>query len=751
MFHLSEAICVFRSAHIRDHDHISARYRGPAHVSCNLNFKVPTFIPIFLHNLSNYDSHLFIKELTTKSEHVSAIAQTKEKYVTFSKSVLVDRARTNVYLKLRFVDSYRFLSKSLDKLSETLLSTQCNEIRKFFPDETAFKLMRRKGVFPYSYIDSYMKLEEKHLPPKENFYDNLRGEHISTEDYERAQEVWGYFKCKTISDYGLLYLKSDVLLLADIFENFRKVCLKEYKLDPAHYLTAPSLTWDSMLRYTNIELQLLTDIDMVHFFKKAIRGGVATCINRMAHSNNRLLSNFDPQKAETYIMYLDGTNLYGAAMSQPLPWKNFKWLSDQEIEQFNVFDIDDNGEKGYMLEVDLHYPPNIHEQHNDLPFCPESIIPPRGKFKKLIPNLYDKKKYVLHYRNLKQCIQYGLRLEKVHRIIEFSQSLWLKKYIDLNTSLRNNATNAFERDLFKLLVNAVFGKSIEDKSKRHDIRLVSVWENRRGRVGAKSLIAKPEFKSLSIFSENLVAIHLNKTKVIYDTPLYIGCSILDISKTFIYDFFYGYIKNNYGDNANLLYTDTDSLILKIKTPNFYDDMKQNIHHFDTSNYSENNIYGVPKTQSILGKMKNEFPTTTIKGFYGTGAKAYCIDADTILKKAKGVSRHIVKNQLHLNDYVRVIQNNETIFRKMYFFRSEMHTIYTEMKNKISLTSTDDKRYLIPGDTTSLAFGHFLINYHTGNIDDLLFFANEEISIKDLNNIPHNELFQADSFQYDSYS
>ncbi|XP_050506238.1 uncharacterized protein LOC126884351 [Diabrotica virgifera virgifera] len=576
---------------------------------------------------------MFIKELITNGEYVSAIAQTKEKYITFSKSILVhkndDLKQHNVYLKLRFVDSFRFLAKSLDKLSQTLESSQCNEIRKYFPGEKEFGLLRRKGVFPYTFIDSYMKLDERHLPSKENFYDNLRGEHITTQDYKRAQEVWKHFNCQSMGDYGMLYLKSDVLLLADIFENFRKVCLKEYKLDPAHYVTAPSLTWDAMLKYTDIELQLLTDVDMVHFFKNGIRGGVATCTKRKNIANNRFLSNFDPKKPETYIMYLDATNLYGAAMSQPLPWKNFRWLSDQEIEQFNVFDIDDDSEKGYVLEVDLHYPPNIHEQHNDLPFCPESIIPPKGKYIKLIPNLYDKKKYVIHYRNLKQCIQYGLRLEKVYRIIEFSQSLWLKKYIDLNTSLRNKATNEFERDLFKLLVNAIFGKSLEAVDKRKDIRLLSQWENSRGRLGAKSLIAKPEFNSLSVFNENLVAIHLNETKIIYDKPLYIGFSILDISKTFIYDFFYGYIKNNYCDNANLFYTDTDSLILEVQTPNFYDDMNKNLYHFDTSNYSENNQHRVHKTKSILGKMKNEFPNTTIKAFYGTRAKAYCIEADTI--------------------------------------------------------------------------------------------------------------------------
>ncbi|XP_072400351.1 uncharacterized protein [Diabrotica undecimpunctata] len=381
---------------VRDHDHLISEnnFRGAAHSVCNLNYKIQNYLPIVLHNLSNYDCHLFIKKLCMNEERIDVIAQNKEKYISFSKYLLVEKSNDskapNVYMKLRFVDSFRFLASSLDKLSETLKSDQCNEVRKHFPNEEEFRLIRQKGVFPYTYVNSFEKLNETWLPNKECFYDNLKGEPVSDEDYKRASEVWTIFKCTTLGSYSDVYLKSDVLLLADIFENFRKVCLKQYNLDPAHYLTAPSLSWDAMLRYTKIELELLVDIDMIHFFKKGIRGGVSQCSKRKVVANNSFVSNYDPLQPNAYIMYLDATNLYGAAMSNYLPTGGFRWL--ENCDNFDCFAIADDSFKGYVLEVDLDYPTNLHNIHNDLPFCPEPIKTSNNQYTKLVPNLYDKKK-----------------------------------------------------------------------------------------------------------------------------------------------------------------------------------------------------------------------------------------------------------------------------------------------------------------------------------------------------------------------
>lgn len=706
---------------VRDHCHLTGNFRGAAHSHCNLNFKIPTFIPVFFHNLTNYDSHLFIKKLALKKESIQVLAQNKEKYITFSKQILVDKTNDKkpkkTFIKLRFVDSFRFLPASLDKLSQTLETHQCVEVRKFYTDDQQFNLLRRKGVFPYSYVDSMEKLDDAELPSRDEFFNILSGESISQEDYDRACDVWNTFNCRTLGEYSDIYLISDVLLLADIFENFRQICLQIYKLDPAQYLTAPSLSWDAMLRKTGIELELLTDIDMLHFFRKGIRGGVSQCSNRKAIANNPFIPNYNPSEPNSYILYLDATNLYGCSMSQCLPTGDFRWLNNDEIENFDCSIIDDNSPKGYILEVDLEYPQHLHDKHNDLPFCPENIVPPDSKNSKLILNLHDKQKYILHYRNLKQCLEHGLILKKIHRIVEFSQSAWLKAYIDLNTELRNSSKNAFERDFFKFLINSIFGKTMENVDNRVDVKLVSHWRNSIGSVGAEGLIAKPNFKSCTVFSENLVAIQMSLLKIFYDKPLYVGFTILDISKTIIYNFFYNFIKKQYGDKASLCYTDTDSLILQIHTNNVYDDIKENIELFDTSNFSIPNVHNIPKTQSVVGKMKDEYSGMPIEGFFGTGAKAYCVKVnDSVIKKAKGVTKSVIKNQLHLVDYKQIVEDGGLIYRKMYVFSSHLHTIYTELKNKVALSAQDDKRYVIPGSTKTLAWGHYSIRNLHSNTD-----------------------------------
>lgn len=701
---------------VKDHCHISGEYRGPSHSICNLNYKIPHFIPIFFHNL-NYDSHLFVKQLATKCEEISVIPQTKEKYISFSKRIVVDRYQSSdgkvnfIHMTLRFLDSFRFLHFPLAELAKSLTSDQCIETRKEF--DSNFELMRQKGIFPYSFVDSMEKLDETTIPTMSEFYDTLREEHISQTEYDRASKVWRTFKCKTLGEYSDIYLKSDVLLLTDIFESYRSVCLRHYKLDPTQYYTVPGFSWDAMLRYTSVELELLTDINMLHFFRKGVRGGVSTCVKRRAEANNPFVDNYDPNSPTSYIMYLDSTNLYGAAMIEYLPQKEFVWLTAEQIDSFDVMQISNTSDIGYVLEVDLTYPDSLHDFHNDFPFCPELMIPPNSKFKncKLIPNLNNKHKYIIHYKNLKQCLDAGLVLTQTHRILQFKQSCWLKPYIDLNTKLRNQATNEFERDCFKLKTNSVFGKTMENVDKRVDVKLVSHWENIGKKGGAEKLVAKPNFKDVAIFSENLVAIEMNKTYVVYDKPMYVGFTILDLSKTIMYDFFYNFLKCKYQSNVSLLYSDTDSLILEVFTPNFYDDMKQEISRFDTSNYKKTKLYNMPITESIVGKFKDEFFGIPISSFYGTSAKSYCIRLpEKEVLKAKGVKSSAVKKYLTVATYKAVVDGtSDKVLCRQYTFKSHLHTIYTELRNKIAISANDDKRYVIRGSPLTLSWGNCRLN------------------------------------------
>ena len=700
---------------VQDHCHLTGQFRGPAHQECNLNYQLPKHIPVFLHNLSGYDSHLFIKQLALENEQIDVIAQNKEKYISFTKHVHIGevpngKKTKKVFMQLRFLDSYKFLSRPLETLGQNLTNEQCNEVRKHFANQTEFSLMRLKGVFPYSYLDSLEKLQEPQLPTKNDFYDKLRNTHISEGDYKRAVSIWNTFNCKTLGEYSDMYLKADVLILTDVFENFRSLCLNVYKLDPAHYYTLPGVSFDAMLKMTNVELDLLTDIDMLNFFKKGIRGGVSMCSGRKAIANNQFLDNFNPSIPSSYIMYLDATNLYGYAMSQYLPLSDFEWLDVEQISNINITDIPINSDYGYVFEVDLKYPYNLHDLHNDFPLCPENIVPPNGtsKFSKLIPNLQNKSKYIIHYRNLQQCLEYGLELLKVHRILKFKQSPWLKKYIDANTALRNIAKNEFEKDFFKLMINSIFGKTMENVDNRVNIKLVSHWERIINSFGAEHYIAKPNFKSATVFSENLVAIELSKTCVVYDRPVYVGFSILDIAKTVMYDFFYGFLKPIYGDNIRLLYTDTDSLIIFVKTENFYEDVVSYIDKFDTSNYAIDNIHNIPITNSVVGKFKDEMKGRVIKSFYGLSAKTYCVDTDdTITKKAKGVKNYALSTQISKEHYKQAIEHDITTFCKMFVFKSHLHTMYTELKNKVALNPKDDKRF-IRNENETYSWGHFFI-------------------------------------------
>lgn len=716
---------------VKDHCHISGEYRGSSHSICNLNYKIPYFVPIFFHNL-NYDSHLFVKQLATKCEDINVIPQTKEKYISFSKKILVDTCVLpdghiqKIHMTLRFLDSFRFLNFPLAELANSLTPSQCVEIRKEFG--TNFELVKKKGIFPYCFVDSMVKLNETTLPTMHDFYDTLREEHISQTEYDRATKVWQTFKCKNLGEYSDIYLKTDVLLLTDIFESYRSVCLRHYKLDPCQYITVPGLSWDAMLKYTSVELELLTDINMLHFFRKGIRGGVSTCIKRISEANNPFIDNYDPSSPTSYIMYLDATNLYGCAMREYLPQKDFVWLTAEEVINFDVMQVSNTSDIGYVLEVDLTYPDYLHEFHNDFPFCPELMVPPNSKFKnpKLIPNLNNKHKYIIHYKNLKQCLDAGLVLTRKHRILKFKQSAWLKPYIDLNTELRNQATNEFERDCFKLKTNSVFGKTMENVDKRVDVKLVSHWEKIGKKGGAEKLVAKPNFKDTAVFSEHLVAVEMNKTHVVYDKPMFVGFSILDISKTVMYDFYYNFLKRKYQQKVSLLYHDTDSLILEVFTDNFYDDMKQEISRFDTSNYKKTQLHNMPLTKSVVGKMKDEFAGVPISSFYGTSAKSYCVRLpDKEVLKAKGVRSSAVKKYLTAATYKAVVEGvSDMVLCRQYIFKSHLHTIYTELRNKVAISANDDKRYVIKNSPLTIAWGSNKLNLNI--LVDMLLEAHQNM-------------------------
>ena len=433
---------------------------------------------------------------------------------------------------------------------------------------------------------------------------------------------------KLLGDYHDMYLKTDILLLADVFQNFRETCLEYYHLDPCYYFTSPGLSWDAMLKMTKIKLELLTDIDMFQFIEKGMRGGISYIANRYGKANNKYMKDYDENEESKYIMYLDANNLYGWAMSQRLPTNGFKWMSQNEINKLKLEKYHQESEQGLILEVDLEYPEELHDSHNDYPVGAEKVkVTPdmlshyckeisqkynlsSGLVKKLIPTLRNKEKYVVHYRNLQLYLELGLKLTKIHRVLKFNQSAWLKQYIDFNTKKRTEAKNAFEKDFFKLMNNSVFGKTMENLRQRVDIKLVTKKEQFR------KMVSKPTYVSSKIFNKNLVAVHKIKESLTLDKPAYLGMCILELSKSLMYDFHYNYIRQKYGNDAKLLFTDTDSLTYEIKTEDAYEDFWKDKHMFDNSDYPEDSKFFDKKNKKVIGKFKDEAAGIPITEFAG---------------------------------------------------------------------------------------------------------------------------------------
>ncbi|XP_057296227.1 uncharacterized protein LOC130625177 [Hydractinia symbiolongicarpus] len=462
---------------VRDHCHYTGRYRGAAHNSCNLKCKIPGHIPVIFHNLSGYDAHLFIRELGEKynTQDIGCIAENTEKYISFNVKIKVPLGgmghgdgETYKTIEIRFIDSCRFMVSSLDKLAGNLIETntagmkcqqcadtclefqsidarymakfwcnncdssttkQLNQVRanvpsmaKFIDKDDTFRLMLRKGVYNYEYMDGWQRFEELEPPPKEAFYSKLNMKGISDRDYTYAKEVWNVITPEgdnvTMEDYHDIYLTIDVMLLADVF---------------------------AALKFAGIRLELLTDPDNLLMFEKGIRGGITQAVQRYARANNKYMGDqYNRDEESSYLQYLDANNLYGRAMRQDLPTDGFKWVSNVEaFTKRRIGKLVEGNKHGYILEVDIDYPKELHDKHNEPPFLPERMMVHR--IEKLIPNLEHKRRYVVHIRALHEAIKHGREFRKVRRVMRFNQKAWLKGYIDHNTRLRTNAKNEFEK------------------------------------------------------------------------------------------------------------------------------------------------------------------------------------------------------------------------------------------------------------------------------------------------------------------
>ena len=717
---------ILKGYKVADHDHFDGAFRGAAHNVCNLNRRKFSKIPCFFHNFTGYDCHLIVKHLAGSGYKPKVIAKAMEKYMYLGIN------------RIDFKDSLQFLPNSLEQLTKNLREKDGKNYEKFphlwtyFKDkwghlhESNFDLITRKLHYPYSYISNESIFLEKCPPDITKFKSDLQNQDLNAEEYDSFLHLWNTFGLKNIGDLHDLYVEVDVLLLADCFEKFRTFSLKNYKLDPVHFLTAPALSWDSALLHTEAKLEIPTDPDIHIFIDKGIRGGISFVGNPHAKAFNKYITKTNESNEEDYIMFFDVNNQYGAAMSEYLPTDGFEWdlsfnnMSVEEQTEF-ILALKDDSPTGYIFQCDLEYPHNLHDLHDKFPMCPENLtikdewlstyqmemkksFQIKGVSKKLCLTLFDKKDYILHYRNLKFCLSKGLKIKRVNKVLKFNQSPWLRSYIKLNTKLRQEADSKFEESFPKLMNNSFFGKTCQNKRKYTNIKIVTNSSE------VERLIASPRLMRWKLIDEELGMFDMGQHSIKLDKPRYIGFCVLELSKLIMYKFHYDYILPHF-PKTKVLFTDTDSFCYHIKTnQDVYEVIKGNSTWFDFSNYPANHTNFDNKINHLKpGVFKDETGSIPIKEFIGLRSKMYSILTNEGRGKrtAKGILRSQQK-KMHHDDYQKsLFQTESSSFTGKKIMQKE-HGLYIAEIRKKGLCPYNDKKYIQRCNNIfeTKSFGHY---------------------------------------------
>ena len=585
------------------HWHSTGKVLGIAHSNCNLRAQMKRILPVLFENLSRYHAHHILKSLIVRpGQKLSAISRTDEVYISFSlrnkfsEYICKDGRYVPLYSEIRFLDSFQFMSQSLESLAKTIQTSSLQLLRNKFSDmsDFDFEKIRGKCFFPYNYLDSFEKISQPFPAYGDAWRNSFSGKtDISEREYEMAKEIYTLMRCNNFGDSRDFYLILDANLLADIFEAFRCVCLKEYHLHTVNFFSAPNLSWEGMLNTTKVELGLLSDIDMLLFCERAIRGGInGIGATRHFKANNKYMEDFDKFQPSVFGAFFDITSLYAGTMQQPLPCGNYKGRNDLTVD--DILNADCFGGVGYFVEIDLEYPPHLHDHLNDLPLAPEklqiiteclsdyakSFGIPASRVAKLMETLFDKSFSICHFRKLKFYVEKGLTVKHLHRVLQFDQSCSLGNFISKNTALRKEAKTDFDKNFFKLPSNACFGKTMENLRNRRQTKFLSTEPE------AKTCTLKPTFLKIQIIHDSLVSVNFTQSSIFWNKPTPVGSAILDLSKIVLHKFHYNEMEPKFGDSLKVVYKDTDSLLYRIETNDLYSDMESFKHSLNLSDYPQ---------------------------------------------------------------------------------------------------------------------------------------------------------------------
>lgn len=700
---------------VRDHDHITGEYLGAACNNCNLKRQpVRYFLPLVFHNAKGYDLHYIMSEITKRQYGCTfgGIPNSSEKLLTFKV------AHENMY-PIQIIDSLQFLLKSLESLVEIRKKTIA-DFKVGFPFFTEFfkekleysdkqiSTILKKNEFPYEWLSTFERLDApiEELPLKDR------------------SVLADLPSVKTVKDYLSVYLACDVLQLADIVDAERKGLLESHGIDMLRCYGAAGYSWKAMLYFNKLHngytFDCILDTNMLCFIYKSIRGGSSFISHRYYKAD-----------ANHAILYLDANNLYGWSMSQPLPYADFEWVEQEGIDHLNrspqseVIDLihacHEKG-KGMILEVDLDYSDErVQWLTADYPLAPEKATVPAedlSPFSKemnkklgvkhnssqtyLLQTVKNKYHYNVYSKNLALYLSLGVKLLKIHRILLFSEAPVLKDYIALNTKIRDHATKIGDfagRERAKLMNNSIYGKTYENPMKYSTLVMTSSANE------AVRTQSKPGFVKNVFVSGDFTIADVKHAEVKYDKPLYLGAIITELAKYHMFDMYFNHVIPFWGrKRTQLLFTDTDSLMIGIETK----DLWRDIHRF---NELHNNLIEEPGNphNGEIGYFKSETGTKPIDEFVGLRAKMYSYvmkDEKEGHCKAKGVGKDAMRLIKHEN-YLKCLNEQTRDEVEMTGIRSVKHMLYTTKIHKIGLSCNDPKRFICEDNIHTLPYGHWL--------------------------------------------
>jgi hypothetical protein len=715
---------------VKDHCHYNGEYLGAAHHNCNWKRTVNRNIPIFIHNFQNYDSQFILQGLKfTPNTQISGIPYNMEKFRTLNIGKIV------------FVDSYHLLPGSISTLVQSLKQNDdhkfpiLSQVSLFTQSAMHKKLLLEKGVYPYEWASSISRLiNKKKWPKHKHFFSTLKQSNISREEYLHGKQVFRLFRCKNMLEYCHLYCRLDVFLLLEVIDQFRTNVLLEFGLDCTKYISAPQLAFDAMLKGLDEPINLMTDTEMILMCEQNVRGGVAFVAERHVKCKElekeikkvipdetvaEKIERIENKKCSDLLVLLDAVGLYSFCQKLYLPWGDYQWCNAGELFRLKqeLGHIPNDSNIGFILEVDLEYPKSLFKKHSSFPMISEKKeityqdlsdfskkalhvlsntvnSAKRYKSEKLVTDFSNKSKYVVHYQNLQTYLKEGIILKEIHKAIKFTQKPYLKPFIDKCAKKRAETKSDFDKMLFKLFMNSVYGKFLQDNRKHMEAKIC-----RKYKTFSKHFNS-PLYKGHRIISENVVTVYSKKKTVKLDRLYATGFTILELSKNHMISAWYNYFLPNFETKASVVLTDTDSFLIHIKDSSRKELFLSVQDSLDSSNYPKSHPRYTAKNKGVPGYFKDENCGNYLTEVVGLKAKCYIIkvfDQFNIKRDKKVVCKGIQKmsrDKLSIRKFRNVVKNFSSVHADLYCIRSKSNHLYTQKMRKIALSTGDDKRYIL---------------------------------------------------------